>query len=79
MQQPTHHHLAQLNIGRIRFEIGDPRMAGFVDNLLFFVAPILAGDGPHVLGDLDAPVELLHLRTEPSGDDMLLEAYLREP
>jgi len=26
-------HLAQLNIGRIRHEIGDPRMADFVDNL----------------------------------------------
>jgi diaminohydroxyphosphoribosylaminopyrimidine deaminase / 5-amino-6-(5-phosphoribosylamino)uracil reductase len=53
--------------------------AGFVDKLLLFVAPSLAGDGPHVLGDLDAPLELLHLRTEPSGEDVLLEAYLREP
>ena len=26
-------HLAQLNIGRLRYEIGDPRIAGFVDNL----------------------------------------------
>jgi hypothetical protein len=26
-------HLAQLNIGRLRYEIGDPRMAEFVDNL----------------------------------------------
>ena len=33
MQQPTGHHLAQLNIGRIRYEVNDPRMAGFVDNL----------------------------------------------
>jgi diaminohydroxyphosphoribosylaminopyrimidine deaminase / 5-amino-6-(5-phosphoribosylamino)uracil reductase len=53
--------------------------AGFVDKLLLFVAPILAGNGPHVLGDLDAPLELLHVRSEPSGDDVLLEAYLREP
>jgi diaminohydroxyphosphoribosylaminopyrimidine deaminase / 5-amino-6-(5-phosphoribosylamino)uracil reductase len=53
--------------------------AGFVDKLFFFVAPILAGDGPHVLGDLDAPLELLHLGTQPSGEDVLLEAYLREP
>jgi diaminohydroxyphosphoribosylaminopyrimidine deaminase/5-amino-6-(5-phosphoribosylamino)uracil reductase len=52
---------------------------GFVDKLLLFVAPILAGDGPPVLGDLKAPLELLHLRTEQSGDDVLLEAYLREP
>ena len=33
MIQPTNHHLAQLNIGRIRYEVNDPRMAGFVDNL----------------------------------------------
>ena len=35
MQQPANHHLAQLNIGRIRYEVEDPRMAGFVDNLAF--------------------------------------------
>ena len=33
MQQPANHHLAQLNIGRIRYEIDDPRMADFTDNL----------------------------------------------
>jgi hypothetical protein len=33
MQQPANHHLAQLNIGRIRYEIEDPRMADFTDNL----------------------------------------------
>jgi diaminohydroxyphosphoribosylaminopyrimidine deaminase / 5-amino-6-(5-phosphoribosylamino)uracil reductase len=53
--------------------------AGLVDKLLLFVAPVLAGEGPRVLGDLEAPLELLHLRTEPSGEDVLLEAYLREP
>jgi diaminohydroxyphosphoribosylaminopyrimidine deaminase / 5-amino-6-(5-phosphoribosylamino)uracil reductase len=53
--------------------------AGLVDKLLFFVAPVLAGEGPRVLGDLAAPLDLLHLRVEPSGDDVLLEAYLREP
>jgi hypothetical protein len=26
-------HLAQLNIGRLRYEAKDPRMAGFIDNL----------------------------------------------
>jgi hypothetical protein len=31
--QPAGHHLAQLNIGRIRYEVDDARMAGFVDNL----------------------------------------------
>jgi Domain of unknown function (DUF3291) len=33
MQQPANHHLAQLNIGRIRYDIDDPRMADFTNNL----------------------------------------------
>ena len=33
MQQPLNHHLAQLNIGRIHYEIDDPRMADFTNNL----------------------------------------------
>jgi hypothetical protein len=33
MQQPPNTHLAQLNIGRIRHEIDDPRMADFTNNL----------------------------------------------
>jgi hypothetical protein len=33
--QPADHHLAQLNIGRIRYEIDDPHMKDFVDNLAF--------------------------------------------
>lgn len=53
--------------------------AGLVDKLLLFVAPVLAGGGPRVLGELPAPLELLHLRAEPSGGDVLLEAYLHEP
>jgi diaminohydroxyphosphoribosylaminopyrimidine deaminase/5-amino-6-(5-phosphoribosylamino)uracil reductase len=53
--------------------------AGLVDKLLLFVAPVLGGNGPRVLGDLEEPLELLHLCTEPSGEDVLLEAYLREP
>ena len=53
--------------------------AGLVDKLLLFIAPILAGDGPRALGELKTPLELLHLRAEPSGDDVMLEAYLHEP
>jgi diaminohydroxyphosphoribosylaminopyrimidine deaminase/5-amino-6-(5-phosphoribosylamino)uracil reductase len=53
--------------------------AGFVDKLLFFVAPVLAGAGPQVLGDLDAPLDLLYVQVEPVGEDLLVEAYLREP
>ena len=33
MDQPPNHYLAQLNIGRIRYEIEDPRMADFAGNL----------------------------------------------
>ena len=33
MQQPRDHHLAQLNIGRLRYEVDDPRMADFTNNL----------------------------------------------
>jgi len=53
--------------------------AGLVDKLLLFVSPSVAGAGSHVLGELASPLELLHLRAEPSGEDVLLEAYLREP
>jgi diaminohydroxyphosphoribosylaminopyrimidine deaminase / 5-amino-6-(5-phosphoribosylamino)uracil reductase len=53
--------------------------ADLVDKLLLFVAPVLAGEGPRVFGELVEPLELLHLRAEPSGEDVLLEAYLHEP
>jgi diaminohydroxyphosphoribosylaminopyrimidine deaminase/5-amino-6-(5-phosphoribosylamino)uracil reductase len=53
--------------------------AGLVDKLLLFVAPVLAGDGPRVIAGLAEPLDLLHLRAEPSGEDALFEAYLREP
>jgi diaminohydroxyphosphoribosylaminopyrimidine deaminase / 5-amino-6-(5-phosphoribosylamino)uracil reductase len=53
--------------------------AGFVDKLLFFIAPVFSGEGPRALGDLAEPLELLHVHTEPSGEDLLLEAYLHEP
>jgi diaminohydroxyphosphoribosylaminopyrimidine deaminase / 5-amino-6-(5-phosphoribosylamino)uracil reductase len=53
--------------------------AGLVDKLLLFVAPVLAGAGPHVFGELETPLELLHLRAESSGEDVLVEAYLHEP
>jgi diaminohydroxyphosphoribosylaminopyrimidine deaminase / 5-amino-6-(5-phosphoribosylamino)uracil reductase len=53
--------------------------AGLVDKLLLFVAPVAGGDGPHFFGEPAVPLELLHLRAEPSGEDVLLEAYLREP
>jgi Domain of unknown function (DUF3291) len=33
LQQPPDHHLAQLNIGRLRYEVDDARMADFTNNL----------------------------------------------
>lgn len=53
--------------------------AGRIDKLLLFVAPVLAGTGPHFLRDLATPLDLLHISTEPAGEDVVLEAYLREP
>jgi diaminohydroxyphosphoribosylaminopyrimidine deaminase/5-amino-6-(5-phosphoribosylamino)uracil reductase len=53
--------------------------AGLVDKLLLFVAPRLAGAGPRLLGDLSGPVALSRLRATPVGQDVLLEAYVREP
>jgi len=53
--------------------------AGLVDKLLLFVAPVLAGAGPHAFGDLASARELLHARVTRVGEDALVEAYLREP
>ena len=53
--------------------------AGLVDKLLLFVAPRLSGDGPLVVPGLDGPLELSRLTSRVVGDDVLLEAYLREP
>jgi diaminohydroxyphosphoribosylaminopyrimidine deaminase/5-amino-6-(5-phosphoribosylamino)uracil reductase len=53
--------------------------AGLVDKLLVFVAPVLAGAGPHFLGELPEPLRLSRLRAEPVGEDVLLTAYVHEP
>jgi diaminohydroxyphosphoribosylaminopyrimidine deaminase/5-amino-6-(5-phosphoribosylamino)uracil reductase len=53
--------------------------AGLVDKLLLFVAPTLSGDGPLALPGLDRPERLRHLTSSRVGEDVLLEAYLREP
>ncbi len=50
--------------------------AGLVDKLLVFVAPLVGGDGPRFLGELDSPVELTRLTARTVGQDVLLEAYL---
>lgn len=53
--------------------------AGLVDKVLLFVAPLVAGAGPRLLGDLPAPVELSGAAARRVGEDVLIEAYLREP
>jgi diaminohydroxyphosphoribosylaminopyrimidine deaminase / 5-amino-6-(5-phosphoribosylamino)uracil reductase len=50
-----------------------------VDKILLFVAPVVAGEGPRVLGDLSEPLELTRLSPRSVGEDVLLEAYLHEP
>ena len=53
--------------------------AGLVDKLLVFLAPVLSGHGPGVLDRLDAPTRLHRVAGRQVGDDVLVEAYLREP
>ncbi|HSB39479.1 MAG TPA: bifunctional diaminohydroxyphosphoribosylaminopyrimidine deaminase/5-amino-6-(5-phosphoribosylamino)uracil reductase RibD [Gaiellaceae bacterium] len=53
--------------------------AGLVDKLLVFVAPTLAGEGPHAFRALPEPRSLRHVSCEPVGEDLLLTGYLREP
>jgi diaminohydroxyphosphoribosylaminopyrimidine deaminase/5-amino-6-(5-phosphoribosylamino)uracil reductase len=53
--------------------------AGLVDKLVLFVAPVLSGEGPGFLGELERPLELSHLSAASSGEDVQLEAYLHEP
>ena len=53
--------------------------ADLVDKVLLFVAPTLASEGPALVAALPAPVRLKRLRAEQVGDDVLLEAYVRDP
>ena len=53
--------------------------AGLVDQLLLFVAPRLSGSGPRFLGDLERPLDLLHVTVERAGADIVLGGYLRVP
>ncbi len=53
--------------------------AGLVDKLLMFVAPVLAGAGPRFLGGLAEPVAVSQLTVRPSGQDVLIEAYVHVP
>lgn len=53
--------------------------AGLVDKLLVFVAPLLSGEGPRVLGDLPGPIRLHRFEARRVGEDVLLTAYVHEP
>jgi diaminohydroxyphosphoribosylaminopyrimidine deaminase/5-amino-6-(5-phosphoribosylamino)uracil reductase len=53
--------------------------AGLVDKLLFFVAPTLSGDGPLAVPGLSGALHLTELTSRQIGEDVLLEAYLRDP
>jgi diaminohydroxyphosphoribosylaminopyrimidine deaminase / 5-amino-6-(5-phosphoribosylamino)uracil reductase len=53
--------------------------AGLVDKLLLFVAPVVSGDGPLFLEPFDGPVRPSHVEWSSVGDDVVVEAYLREP
>jgi diaminohydroxyphosphoribosylaminopyrimidine deaminase/5-amino-6-(5-phosphoribosylamino)uracil reductase len=53
--------------------------AGLVDKLLLFVAPVVSGAGPRVLGELGSAVTLSRLTATQSGEDVLLEAYVNPP
>ena len=53
--------------------------AELVDRILLFLAPILGGAGPALLGDLAAPARLHRLTASAVGHDVLLDAYVHEP
>jgi diaminohydroxyphosphoribosylaminopyrimidine deaminase / 5-amino-6-(5-phosphoribosylamino)uracil reductase len=52
---------------------------GFVDKLLLFVAPVVAGRGLEFVPQLDEAVRLTRMTVERLGDDALLTAYVHEP
>lgn len=52
---------------------------GLVDKLMLFVAPVLAGEGPFLVGKLAAPLDLGRIESRRVGADVLLTAYLHEP
>jgi diaminohydroxyphosphoribosylaminopyrimidine deaminase/5-amino-6-(5-phosphoribosylamino)uracil reductase len=52
--------------------------AGVVDRLRLYVAPTIAGAGLHLLGELPEPISTRALSTRAVGDDVVIDAILRE-
>jgi diaminohydroxyphosphoribosylaminopyrimidine deaminase / 5-amino-6-(5-phosphoribosylamino)uracil reductase len=52
---------------------------GYVDKLMLFVAPQVAGAGLRFAPELDAPIRISRLQVEQVGEDVLLSGYVREP
>jgi diaminohydroxyphosphoribosylaminopyrimidine deaminase/5-amino-6-(5-phosphoribosylamino)uracil reductase len=76
--------LAQENVQTLLLEGGPTLAASFVaadlvDQILVFVAPRLAGEGPTILGTLPRPIELQRLDARRVGEDVLLQAYVHDP
>jgi diaminohydroxyphosphoribosylaminopyrimidine deaminase / 5-amino-6-(5-phosphoribosylamino)uracil reductase len=53
--------------------------AELVDEVMVFVAPVLAGAGPSLVASLPDPVALHHVRARLSGRDALVEGYVHDP
>jgi diaminohydroxyphosphoribosylaminopyrimidine deaminase / 5-amino-6-(5-phosphoribosylamino)uracil reductase len=53
--------------------------ADLVDKLLVFVAPLVGGSGPRLVGDLRESRRLARFEASRVGDDVLLSAYVHEP
>jgi diaminohydroxyphosphoribosylaminopyrimidine deaminase / 5-amino-6-(5-phosphoribosylamino)uracil reductase len=51
---------------------------GLVDKLLLFIAPVEAGEGPRFVGPGVEPLDLSHFAVRSIGEDVLVEAYLRQ-
>jgi diaminohydroxyphosphoribosylaminopyrimidine deaminase / 5-amino-6-(5-phosphoribosylamino)uracil reductase len=52
---------------------------GYVDKLMLFVAPQVAGAGLTFAPQLDEPIRISRLQVEQVGEDVLLSGYVREP
>jgi diaminohydroxyphosphoribosylaminopyrimidine deaminase/5-amino-6-(5-phosphoribosylamino)uracil reductase len=84
---PLEEELAALSADGVRSLLleGGPTLAAsflaadFVDKLLVFVAPTLAGEGPVAFASLPEARSLTRLSSEPVGEDVLLTAYVHEP